>query len=107
MILEGGSLLGRFGAIGKCTAIRDVSSRLGVLLWLGSRGGLLGSTPSKNEVSGRFCLPVRSDLRLLLDLPDAFVAMQSSANCLDSGLLGWDWLCDLLGPTPSENEEEG
>ena len=35
MILEGGSLLGRFGAIGKCTAIRDVSSSLGALLWLG------------------------------------------------------------------------
>ena len=82
MILEGGSLLGRFGAIGKCTAIRDVSSSLGALLWLGSRGGLFGSTPSKNEVSGQFCMPVRSDLRLLLDLPDAFVAMQSGTNCL-------------------------
>ena len=77
------------------------------LLWFGSRGGLLGSTPSKNEVSGQFCMPVRSDLRLLLDLPDAFVAMQSGTNCLDSGLRHWDRLCGLLGPTPSENEEEG
>jgi hypothetical protein len=36
------------------------------LLWFGSRGGLLGSTPNKNEVSARSCLPVLSDLRLLL-----------------------------------------
>jgi hypothetical protein len=47
---------------------------------------------------------VRSDLRLLLELCDAFVAMQSGTNCLDSGLRHWDWLCGLLGPTPSENE---
>ena len=107
MIFGGGLLLGRFGAIGKCTAIRDVSSILGALLCFGLRGCLLGSTPRKNEVSGRFCLPVRSDLRLLPDLRDDFVAMQSGTNCLDSGLLGWDWLCGLLGPTPSENELNG
>ena len=91
MILEGGSLLGRFGAIGKCTAIRDVSSSLGALLWLGVRGGLLGSTPSKNEVSGQFCLLVLSVLRLLFDLRDAFVAMQSGVNCFDCRIasLGW------------------
>ena len=89
MILEGGSLLGRFGTIGKCTEVRDLSGGLGALLWFGSRGRLLGSTPSGNEVSGRFCLPVRSDdLHFLLDLHDAFVAMQSGTNCLGSGLLG-------------------
>ena len=104
MLLEGGLLLGRFGTIRKCMAVRDVSGGLAALLWLGSPGGLLGSTPRKNEVSGRFCLPVRSDLRLLPDLRDDFVAMQSGTNCLDSGLLHWDWLCGLLGPTPSENE---
>ena len=38
------------------------------LVWIGSRGGLLGSTPSKNEVSARSCLPVLSDLRLFADL---------------------------------------
>ena len=47
--------------------------------------GLLGPTPSENEVSGQFCLPVRSDLPLVLELCDAFVAMQSGTNCLDSG----------------------
>ena len=77
------------------------------LLWFGWRGGLLGSIPSKNEVSAQFCLPVRSDLRLLLELCDAFVAMQSGTNCLDSGLRHWDWLCGLLGPTSSENEVNG
>ena len=71
-------------------AIRDVSSGLGALLWLDSRGGLFGSTPSKNEVSGQFCMPVRSNLRLLPDLPDAFVAMQS-------GLIVWiqDYLAGI------------
>ena len=107
MLLEGGSLLGRFGTIRKCMAVRDVSGGLGALLWFGLRGCLLGSTPRKNEVSGQFCLPVLSDLRLLPDLRDAFVAMQSGTNCLGSGLLGRDWLCGLLGPTPSENEVEG
>ena len=82
MILEGGSLLGRFGAIGKCWQFKMFRAASGALLWLGSRGGLLGPTPSENEVSGQFCMPVRSDLRLLLDLPDAFVAMQSGTNCL-------------------------
>ena len=107
MILGDGSLLGRFGTIRKCTAVRDVSGGLGALLWFGLRGRLLGSPPSENEVSGRFCLPVRSDLSFLLHLRDAFVAMQSGTNCLGSGLLGWDWLCSLLGPTPSENEVKG
>ena len=82
MILEGGSLLGRFGAIGKCTAIRDVSSSLGALLWLGSRGGLLGSTPSKNEVSAQFCLPVRSDLFLFVDVGD-FAAVLRETDWFD------------------------
>ena len=86
--MGGGSLLGRFGTIGKCTAVRDLSGSLGALLWVGSRGRLLGSTPSENEVSGRFCLSVRSDLYFLLDLCDAFVATQSGTNCLGSGLLG-------------------
>ena len=88
-------------------AVRGVSGGLGALLWLGVRGGLMGSTSSKNEVSGQFCLPVLSDLRLLPDLRDAFVAMQSGTNCLGSGLLGRDWLCGLLGPTPSESEVKG
>ena len=46
------------------------------MLWLGLRGGLLRLTPNKNEVSGQFCLLVTSELRLLLDLRDIFVAMQ-------------------------------
>ena len=85
MLLIIGSLLGRFGTIGKCTAIRGVSGGLGALLWLGLRDGLLGSTPSKNEVSEPFCLLVLSDLR------DAFVAMQSGINCFDCKIasLGW------------------
>ena len=107
MLLEGGLLLGRFRVIGECGAVQHVSAILGALLCFGLRGCLLGSTPRKNEVSGRFCLPVRSDLRLLPDLRDDFVAMQSGTNCLDSGLLHWDWLCGLLGPTPSENEVKG
>ena len=107
MLLEGGLLLGRFRVIGECGAVQHVSAILGALLCFGLRGCLLGSTPRKNEVSGRFCLPVRSDLRLLPDLRDDFVAMQSGTNCLDSGLLGWDWLCGLLGPIPSENELNG
>ena len=107
MLLEGGLLVGRFRVIGECGAVQHVSAILGALLCFGLRGCLLGSTPRKNEVSGRFCLPVRSDLRLLPDLRDDFVAMQSGTNCLDSGLLGWDWLCGLLGPTPSENELNG
>ena len=49
-------------------AVRGVSGGLGALLWLGVRGGLMGSTSSKNEVSGQFCLLVLSVLRLLLDL---------------------------------------
>ena len=107
MLLEGGLLLGRFRVIGECGAVQHVSAILGALLCFGLRGCLLGLTPRKNEVSGRFCLPGRSDLRLLPDLRDDFVAMQSGTNCLGSGLLGWDWLCGLVGPTPSENEVEG
>ena len=38
--------------------------------WFGLRGGLLGSTPSKNEVSARFYLPLLSDLRLFVDAGD-------------------------------------
>ena len=62
------------------------------LLWFGWRGGLLGSTPNKNEVNGQFCLLVLSVLRLLLDLRDAFVAMQSGVNCFDCRIasLGWE-----------------
>ena len=30
----------------------------------------MGSTPNKDEVSGQFCLPVRSDLRLFVDVGD-------------------------------------
>ena len=104
MLLEGGSLLGRFGTIRKCMAVRDVSGGLGALLWLGVRGGLLGSTPSKNEVSGQFCLPVRSDLRLLLICPTPLSQCRAVLIVLIAGLLPWDWLCGLLGPTPSKNE---
>ena len=107
MLLGGGLLVGRFRVVGECGAVQHVLAVLGALLWFGLRGCLLGSTPRKNEVSGQFCLPVLSDLRLLPDLRDAFVAMQSGTNCLGSGLLGRDWLCGLLGPTPSENEVEG
>ena len=59
--------------------------------WLGLRGGFLGLTPSKNEVSGQFCMLVLSVLRLLLDLCDVFVEMQSGVNCFDCRIasLGW------------------
>ena len=91
MLLKGGLLVGRFRVIGECGAVQHVSAVLGALLWLGARGGLLGPTPSKNEVSGQFCLLVLSVLRLLLDLRDAFVAMQSGVNCFDCRIasLGW------------------
>ena len=49
------------------------------LLWFGWRGGLLGSTPSKIEVSARFCLPVLSDLRLFVDAGD-FAAILRETN---------------------------
>ena len=104
MLLGGGFTIGECGNIGRCGQCEMFRAVSEALLWFGSAGGLLGSTPSENEVSGQFYLPVRSDLRLLLELCDAFVAMQSGTNCLDSGLLHWDWLCGLLGPTPSENE---
>ena len=67
----------------RVTRVRVVSGGLGALLWLGLRGGLLGSTPSKSEVSGQFCLLVLYVLRRLLDLRDAFVAMQSGVNYFD------------------------
>ena len=76
-------------------AVRGVSGGLGALLWLGVRGGLMGSTSSKNEVSGQFCLLALSVLRLLLDLRDAFVTLQSGVNCFDCRIasLGWAlWL---------------
>jgi hypothetical protein len=104
LLLGGGFTIGEYGKIGRCGQYQMFRAVSEALLWFGSAGGLLGSTPSENEVSGQFYLPVRSDLRLLLELCDAFVAMQSGTNCLDSGLLHWDWLCGLLGPTPSENE---
>ena len=99
MVFGGGSLLGRFGTIHKCRQFE--------VLWLGVRGGLMGSTSSKNEVSGQFCLLALSVLRLLLDLRDAFVAMQSGVNCFDCRIASLGWRCDLLGPTPSENEVKG
>ena len=50
--------------------------------WFGSRGGLLGSTPSKNEVSARSCLPVLSDLRLFVDVGD-FASVLRGTDCFD------------------------
>ena len=92
MFLIVGWLLGRFGTIGRCGQYEMFRAVSRALLWFGSRGGLLGSTPSKNEVSGQFCLLVLSVLRLLLDLRDAFVAMQSGVNCFDCRIasLGWE-----------------
>ena len=104
--MEGGSLLGRFGTIRKCMAVRDVSGGLGALLWFGLRGCLLGSTPRKNEVSGQFCLPILSDLRLLPDLRDAFVAMQSGVNCFDCRI-AWQGLALWLAGTDSQRERGG
>ena len=59
------------------------------LLWFGSAGGLLGSTPSENEVSGQFCLPVRSDLCLFVDVGD-FATVLRGTDCFDcrSGATG-------------------
>ena len=53
-----------------------------MLLCFGSRGGLLGSTPSKIEVSARFCLPVLSDLRLFVDVCD-FASVLRGIDCFD------------------------
>ena len=89
-VLVGLSLLW-FGTIGKCTAVRGVSNGLGALLCHGLRGGLLGSTPSKNEVSGYLCLLALSLLRLLLDLRDAFLAMQCVVNCFDCRIASRGW----------------
>ena len=79
------------------TAVRGVSGGLGALLCLGSRGGLLGSIPSMGEVCGKSCLLVLSILRLLLDLRDAFVAMQSSVNCFDCRIAPLGWALWLAG----------
>ena len=67
---------------------------------LGLRGGLLGSTPIKNEVSGQFCLLVLSVLRLLRDV---FVAMQSGVNCFDCRIASLGWALWLAG-TDSQRE---
>ena len=76
------------------TAVRGVSGGVSALLlaWLARwLSGIDPQVPSKNEVSGQFCLLVLPALRLLLDLCDAFVAMQSGVNCFDCRIasLGW------------------
>ena len=76
--------MGEYGNIGSCRCgqcemFRAVSR---ALLWFGWRGGLLGSTPSKNEVSARFCLPVLSDLRLFADAGD-FASVLRGIDCFD------------------------
>ena len=43
---------------------------------------MLGSTSSKNEVSGQFCLPVHSDLRLFVDVGN-FAAVLRGIDCFD------------------------
>ena len=63
-------------------AVRGVWGGLGALLWLGVRGGLMGSTSSKNEVSGQFCVPVLSDLRLFDDVGN-FVAVLRCTDCFE------------------------
>ena len=54
------------------------------MVWiaLGLRGGLLGSTPSKNEVSARSCLLVLSGLRLFVDVSDFAVVLRGT-DCFD------------------------
>ena len=71
-------MLGGFSNIGRCGQygmFREVSR---ALLWFGSRGGLLGSTPNKNEVSAQFCLPVRYDLRLFVDAGDLAATLRET-----------------------------
>ena len=58
------------------------SAAFRALLCFGLRGCLLGSTPKKNEVSGQFCLPVRSDLCLFVDVGD-FAAVLRETNWFD------------------------
>ena len=60
--------------------------------WLGLRGGFLGLTPNKSEVSAQFRLLVLSVLRLLLVLCDVFVAMQSGAAMITIYLKRSEWL---------------
>ena len=80
MFLIVGSLLGKFGAIGKCRRSEMFRAVWVRFLWFGLRGGLLGSTPSKGEVRARLCLPVLSDLRLFVDVGD-FAAALRGASC--------------------------
>jgi hypothetical protein len=80
MLLGGGFTIGECGNVGRCERYEIVRAVSWALLWFGSRGGLLGSTPSKNEVSARFCLPVLSDLRLFVDAGD-FAAILRGIDC--------------------------
>ena len=84
MFLIVGSLLGRFGTIGKCRRSEMLRVVWVRFFWFGSRGGLLGSTPSKNvnEVSARSCLPMLSDLRLFVDVCD-FASVLRGIDCFD------------------------
>ena len=57
------------------------------LLLFGSRGRLLESTPSKNEVSGQLCLPVWPDMRLFADIGDFASALrETQINDVVAGL---------------------
>jgi hypothetical protein len=79
MLLGGGFKIGGSSNIGRCGQYEMFRPVSRALLWFGSRGGLLGSTPSKNEVSGQLCLPVRSDLHLFADIGD-FAAILRETN---------------------------
>ena len=89
MLLGGGFTIGEYGNIGRCGQSEMFRAVERALLWFGLRGGLLGSTPSKNEVSARSCLPVLSDLRLFVDVGD-FAAVLRGTDCFDcrSGATG-------------------
>jgi len=75
-------MIGGSSNIGRCGQSEMFRAVSRALLWFGSRGGLLGSTPNKNEVSGQFCLPVRSDLCLFVDVGD-FAAVLRETNWFD------------------------
>jgi hypothetical protein len=107
MLLGGGFTIGECGNISRCGRYEIFRAVSRALLCFGSRGGLLGPTPSENEVSGQFCLPVRSDLRPLLNCAMPLSQCRAVLIVWIQDLLHWDWLCGLLGPTPNENEVKG
>ena len=52
MLLGGGFTIGEYGKIGRCGQYQMFRAVSEALLWFGSAGDLLGSTPRENELNG-------------------------------------------------------